>query len=158
MRKIGFVTLLVVIVVLWAASQSQPRFEGTWLMDKSRSQYPAETAVEVIHQHGVVVDISLSEKWPGRPDRPIELHLTTDGKPTVNTVAENKFTSTTHWDGKKLVTFVEGDRGQHMTETRELSGGEKELTVTGYHQDELTKPYYIRVMVRGDASNSHERP
>lgn len=85
----------------------------------------------------------------------MQIHLTTDSKPTVNTtVAGNKFTSTTDWDGNKLVTFVQGDRGQHMAETPELSSDGKQLTVTGYHQDELTKPYYVRVMFRSDAPSS----
>lgn len=119
-------------------------------MDKAHSQYPAESATEVIHQHGTVFDISFTEKGPGRPNSPMQIHLTTDGKPTINTVAGNKFTSTTHWEHSKLVTFVEGDRGQHMTEIRELSSDGKNLTVTGYHQDELTKPYYVRVMVRSE--------
>ncbi|HXX16947.1 MAG TPA: hypothetical protein VEJ47_18750 [Candidatus Eremiobacteraceae bacterium] len=46
------------------------------------------------------------------------------------------------------MTFVEGDRGQHMTETRQLSADGNTLTVTGYHQDELTKPYYVQVLTR----------
>jgi hypothetical protein len=115
-------------------------------MDKSRSQYPAESATEVIHQHDEAIDITLTEKWPGHDNPPTQLHLATDGKPTTNTVGPNKFVATTHWDHTKLVTFVEGDRSQHMTETRELSSDGKELTVTGYHQDELAKPYYVRVM------------
>ncbi len=78
----------------------------------------------------------------------MQIHLTTDGKPTTNTIGPNTFKSTTHWEDGKLVTFVEGDRGQHMTETRELSPDGNTLTVTGYHQDELKKPYYVRVMVK----------
>jgi hypothetical protein len=136
--------------MMMGAPQSHPNLEGVWHMDKARSQYPAESATEVIHQHGAVVDISFTEKGPGRPYSPMQIHLTTDGKPTINTMAGNKFTSTTHWEHTKLVTFVEGDRGQHMTEIRELSSDGKNLTVTGYHQDELTKPYYVRVMVRSE--------
>ena len=50
-------------------------------------------------------------------------------------------------NGGELVTFVEGDRG-HMTDIRQLSPDGKTLTVTGYHRDELVKPYYIRVMTK----------
>ena len=147
MRNLAFV-MVALGSVLVAAAQTHPNLEGTWRMDKSRSRYPAESATEVIHQQGVAVDVTLSEEWPGHRNPLTQLHLTTDGKPTINTVGPNKFTSTTHWDHSKLVTFVQGDRGQHMTETRELSSGGKELTVTGYHQDELSKPYYVRVMMR----------
>ena len=148
MRKVVFVALVVAGTFVLAAAQTHPSLEGTWNMDKARSQYPAESATEVIHQHGEMLDISLTEKRSGHPNSPMEIRLTTDGKPTINTVARNKFTSTTHWEHGKLVTFIEGDRGQHMTEVRELSSDGKTLTVTGYHQDELTKPYYVRVMVR----------
>ncbi len=150
MRNIAFVPLVVVGVLMLATAQTHPNLEGTWRMDKARSQYPAESATEVIHQHGEVFDISLTEKWPGRPNSPMQIHLATNGKPTINTFGGNKFTSTTHWEHSKLVTFVEGDRGQHMTEVRELSSDGKNLTVTGYHQDELTKPYYVRVMLRSE--------
>lgn len=129
-------------------AQKTPSLEGTWYMDKARSQYPAESATEVIKQRGNGIDITLTETMPGRPNAPIELHLSTDGKPTVNAVGPKKFTSTTHWERDKLVTYVEGDRGQHMTETRQVSADGKTLTVTGYHQDELTKPYYVRVMTK----------
>jgi hypothetical protein len=117
-------------------------------MDKAHSQYPAESATEVIQQHGEAIDITLTEKSPGHPNTPMQLHLRADGKPTISTVGPNKFTSTTHWEGGKLVTFVEGDRGQHMTEIRQLSPDGSTLTVNGYHQDELTKPYYVRVMTK----------
>ena len=108
----------------------------------------AESATEVIHQRGAVIDISFTGKWPGHPNAPMQLRLTADGKPTRSTVGPNTFTSTTHWVDGKLVTFVEGDRGQHLTEIRELSPDGNTLTVTGYHQDELKKPYYVRVMTR----------
>lgn len=119
-------------------------------MDKARSQYPAESATEVIRQQGAVADITVTEQLPGRPSSPMRIHLTTDGKSTVNTIGGKSFTATTHWDGGKLVTFVEGDRSQHMTEVRELSSDRETLTVTGYHQDELGKPYCVRVMVRSE--------
>jgi hypothetical protein len=135
---------------LTAAAQTHPNFEGTWRLDKAHSQYPAESATETIHQHSEALDITLTESMAGHTKGPMQIHLTTDGKPTTNTVAGNKFASTTHWEKNKLVTFIEGDRGQHMTETRELSSDGKTLTVTGYHQDELTKPYYIRVMVKSE--------
>ena len=136
---------------LTAMGQDHSQLQGTWYMDKARSQYPAESATEVISQHDSVVDITLTEQ-PGHSNGSMQLHLTTDGKPTTNTVGPNKFTSTTHWDGNKLVTFVEGDRGQHMTETREVSADGSTLTVTGYHQDELKKPYYVRVMTKHNPS------
>jgi hypothetical protein len=149
MRKTAFATLAVIGAITLTAAQERLNLAGTWQMDKARSQYPAEAAIEVIHQHGGAFDISLTEKWPGRSSAPMQIiHLTTDGKPAVNKIAGNKFTSTTHWEHGKLVTFVEGDRGQHMTEVRELSSDGHTLTVTGYHQDDLTKPYYVRVMVR----------
>lgn len=150
MRKVILVVPLLVGALLTAAPKTHPSFEGSWRMDKARSQYPAESASAIIHQHDEVLDITLTEKTAGHANGPMQIHLTTDGRPTTNTVAGNKFTSTTHWEHEKLVTFVEGDRGQHMTETRELSSDGKTLTVTGYHQDELTKPYYVRVMVRGE--------
>ncbi len=152
MRSIAVVAVVSLSAFMLTAAQSHPNLEGTWRMDKSRSQYPAESANEVIHQRGDVVDISFTEKWPGHPNSPMQIRLTADGKPSVNTIGGNKFTSTTHWDHLKLVTFVQGDRGQHMTEIRELSPDGKELTVSGYHQDELTKPYYVRVMVRAGLS------
>jgi len=154
MRRFAFFSSVIVTVSTLAGAQTQPSLEGSWLLDKTRSHYPAQSATEVIHQHGPAVDISFRETSPGRPDIAFDLHLTTDAKPTTNTVGANKFTSTTHWDGNRLVTFVEGDRGQHMTETRELSADGSVLTVTGYHQDELTKPYYVRVMVKTDAPGS----
>ena len=149
MRNLLFVAL-VGVGAFTLAAQTHPNLEGSWRMDKARSQYPAESATEVIHQHGEVVDITITEELQGRPNSPMQIHLTTDGKPTINTIGGNKFTSTTHWDRSKLVTFVEGDRSQHMTEIRELSSDGKSLTVTGYHQDELKKPYYVRVMVRSE--------
>jgi hypothetical protein len=90
----------------------------------------------------------ITEQRAGHPSPSTQIHLTTDGKPTTSTVGPNKFVSTSHWEKEKLVTFVEGDRGQHMTETRELSSDGNILTVTGYHQDELKKPYYVRVMTK----------
>ena len=150
MRNMILVVPVLAGAVLTAAAQTHPNFEGTWRLDKARSQYPAESATEVIHQHGEVLDISTTEKAAGHTNGPMQIHLTTDGKPTTNTIAGNKFTATTHWEHDKLVTFVEGDRGQHMTETRELSSDGKTLTVTGYHQDEFTKPYYVRVMVKSE--------
>ena len=150
MRKMILVAPLLAGTVVTAVAQTHPNFEGTWRLDKARSQYPGESAAEVIHQHGEVLDISITEKAAGHTNGPMQIHLTTGGQPTTNTVAGNKFTSTTHWEHDKLVTFVEGDGGQHMTETRELSSDGKTLTVTGCHQDELTKPYYFRVMVRSE--------
>jgi hypothetical protein len=152
MRNLASIPFLIVSVCMAATAQTHPNLDGTWRMDKTRSQYPAESATEVIHQHGDVVDISLTEKWPGHPKSPIEIHLTTDGKPSTSTVGGNKFISTTHWDHSRLVTFVQGDRGQHMTEVRALSSDGKQLTVKGYHQDELTKPYYVRVMEKTSAN------
>ena len=131
-----------------AVAQGHPNFEGTWVLAKDQSQYPAESATETIHQQGDTVDITFTEKWQGHSNAPTQLHLTADGKPTINKVGPNKFTATTYWDGSKLVTFVQGDRGQHMTEVRQLSLDGNTLTVTGYHQDELKKPYYIRVMTK----------
>ncbi len=143
-----FAALATLGMVIPAVPQVRPSRDGTWSMVKDRSQYPAESATEVIHQRGAVIDISFTEKWPGHPNAPMQLHLTADGKPTTSTVGPNTFTSTTHWVDGKLVTFVEGDRGQHLTEIRELSPDGNTLTVTGYHQDELKKPYYVRVMTR----------
>lgn len=133
-----------------AAAQSHPSFEGTWYMDKVHSQYPAESVTEVIQEHGEAIDITITEKRREQPTTPMQLHLTIDGKPTTSTVGPNKFTATTHWEEGKLVTFVEGERGQHMIETRQLSSDGKTLTVTGFHQDELKKPYYVRVMTRNN--------
>lgn len=147
--RITFVSVVIVIAAsLTAAAQAPSSLQGTWYLDKAHSHYPAESVTEVIAQHDNVVDITLTDQWPGHSNAPMHLHLTTDGKPATNTVGPNKFTSTTHWEGNKLVTFVEGDRGQHMTETREVSPDGSTLTVTGYHQDELKKPYYVRVMTR----------
>jgi hypothetical protein len=148
MRNIAFVALILAATPTLAAPQAHLSLDGTWYLDKAHSQYPAESATEVIHQHGKVVDITLTEKWPGHPDTPMQLHLTTDDKPTPSTVGPNTFTSTTHWEGAKLVTLIQGERGQHMTETRQLSTDGNTLTVTGYHQDELNKPYYVRVMTK----------
>jgi len=117
-------------------------------MAKDQGQYPAESATEVICLQGDTLDITFTEKWQGHSNAPMQLHLTADGKPIINTVGPNKFTATTHWDGSKLVTFVQGDRGQHMTEVRQLSSDGKTLTVTGYHQDGLQKPYYVRLMTK----------
>ncbi len=139
--------VIAVALATSAAATDHARLDGTWYLDKARSHYPAESATEVITQHDDVVDITLTET-PSHSNGPMQLHLNTDGKPTTNTVGPNKFTSTTHWEGSKLVTFVEGDRGQHMTETREVSTDGSTLTVTGFHQDELKKPYYVRIMTR----------
>ena len=147
MRNIAL-ALLSIGGVLTLAAQTRAGFKGTWHMDKAHSQYPAESATEVIEQHGKALDITFTESWPGRPSAPMQLHLRTDGKPSISTAGPNKFTSTTHWEHNKLVTFVQGDRGQHMTEVRQLSPDGNTLTVTGYHQDELTKPYYVRVMIK----------
>lgn len=141
-------SLLMTSLLIMAADKSHPNLQGTWYLDKAHSQYPAESATEVIQQNGDLVDITLKEEWAGGPSTPMQIRLRTDGKPTTNTVGPNKFTSTTHWEDGKLVTFVEGDRGQHMTETREVSPDGKTLTVTGYHQDELKKPHYVRVMTK----------
>ncbi len=147
--RVTFVSVAMVIAAsLTAVAQAHPKLEGTWYLDKAASHYPAESATEVIAQHDDMVDITLTDQWPGHSNAPMHLHLTPDGKPAMNTVGPNKFTSTTHWEGNKLVTFVEGDRGQHMTETREVSPDGSTLTVTGYHQDELKKPYYVRIMTR----------
>ena len=147
MRKTLFVIFVFAAMAAIAAAQAHPTLDGTWYMDKARSHYPAQSAIETIHQKDQVIDITVDET-PGRPGNPMQLHLSADSKPMVSTVGPNKFTSKTHWEGSKLVTFVEGDRGQHMTETRELSSDGSTLTVTGYHQDELTKPYYVRVMTK----------
>ena len=147
MRKSLLAALVALGMLVPAVAQNHPSLDGTYKMVKSQSQYPAESATETIHQHGNAIDITLTEQ-PAHSNAPIQLYLTTDGKPATNTVGTNKFTSTTHWDGSKLVTFVEGDHGQHMTEVRELSPDGNTLTVTGYHQDELKKPYYVRVMAR----------
>ena len=135
-------------MLITAAAQEHPKLDGTWVMVKAESQYPAESATETIRQQGDALDITFTEKWSGHSNAPMRLRLTTNGKPSTSTVGPNKFTSTTHWDGNKLVTFVEGDRGQHMTEVRQLSPDGNTLTVIGYHQDELKKPYYVRVMTR----------
>ena len=150
MRGVLFVAVVVAGTSILAVAQKHPSFEGTWNMDKVHSQYPAQSATELIHQQGQLIDVTITEKSPGHPNSPMQLHLSTDGKPVVSTVGPNKFTSMTHWEGDKLVTFVEGDRGQHMTETRQLSPDGKTLTVTGYHQDDQTNPYYVRVMVRSE--------
>ncbi len=148
MRNLVFATLAALTLSILTVAQVNPNLNGTWTMVKEESQYPAEAATETIQQHGNAVDITLVEERAGHPNAPMHMHLTTDGKPTTSTVGPNKFTSTTHWDGDKLVTFVEGDRGQHMTEIRQLSPDGNTLTVTGYHQDELKKPYYVRVMTK----------
>ncbi len=147
MRNLLFVALAAAGACALAA-QTRADLEGTWRMDKVRSQYPAESATEVIHQHGDAVDITITEKQHGHWNSPMQIHLTTDGKPGFNTIGGNRFTSTTHWDHGRLLTFIEGERNQHMTEIRELSADGRLLTVTGYHQDELRKPYYVRIMVR----------
>jgi hypothetical protein len=147
-RNVAMLMLSMGSVLTLGADDTHQSLEGTWYLDKAHSQYPAESATEVILQHGDMVDITLTENGAGRPNNPMQIRLSTSGKPTVNTVGPNTFTSTTRWDHGKLVTFVEGDRGQHMTEVRELSPDGKTLTVTGYHQDELKKPHYVRVMTK----------
>ena len=147
MRNIVLHVFLVAASAAIAVSQMHPTIDGTWYMDKARSHYPAESATEVIRQQGAQIEITLNES-PSHPGNPMQLHLSADGKPVVSVVGPNKFTSRSHWEGSKLVTFVEGDRGQHMTETREVSSNGTTLTVTGYHQDDLNKPYYVRVMTK----------
>src|SRR5579871_2199360 len=120
MWKSLFPALIALGMLLPGTAQDLPNFDGTYVMVKAQSRYPAESATEIIHQHGNAIDINLTEQ-PTHSSAPMQLHLTTDGKPATSNVGPNKFTSTTHWDGGKLVTFVEGDRGQHMTEVRELS-------------------------------------
>lgn len=153
MRNPALIALVALGVLAFTIAQTSHSpasrdLAGSWQMDKAHSQYPAEGALETIQQHDGVIDIIVIETWSGRARPPMHLHLTTDGKPATNFVGGNTFTSTTHWEDGKLVTFVEDGRGQHMTETRELSSDGNTLTVTGYHQDELTKPHYVRVMKR----------
>lgn len=148
MRNLAFTLIIVSVLVTTAAAQDNPSLEGTWHMDKARSQYPAESATELIRQNGDAIEITFTENWPGHPNAPMQLRLSVDGRPMVSMVGPNKFTSRTHWEEGKLVTIVEGDRGQHMTETRQVSPDGKTLVVTGYHQDELKKPYYVRVMTK----------
>lgn len=145
---IAFVVVGALMLTLAQTSNNPaaPDLAGSWQMDKAHSQYPAEGALETIQQHDGVIDIIVIESWAGRARPPMHLHLTTDGKPATNLVGGNTFTSTTHWEKGKLITFVEDGRGQHMTETRELSSDGNTLTVTGYHQDDLTRPHYVRVM------------
>ena len=78
-----FAALATLGMVIPAVPQVRPSLDGTWSMVKDRSQYPAESATEVIHQRGAVIDISFTEKWPGHPNAPMQLHLTADGKPTT---------------------------------------------------------------------------
>lgn len=148
MQNIALVIIIATAGLVATSAQAHPNLDGTWHLDKAHSQYPAESATEEIRQHGDAIDITLSEKMPGHPSNTMQLHLTTDGKPTASTIGRNKFTSTTTWDDGKLVTFVQDDRGQHMTEIRRVSTDGSTLTVTGYHQDELKKPYYVRVMTK----------
>ena len=158
MRNPALIAFVVVLALALAVAQtpqtqSSRNLAGSWQMDKAHSQYPAEGALETIQQHDGVIDIIVIETWSGRARPPMHLRLTTDGKPATNMVGGNTFTSTTRWEEGKLVTFVEDGRGQHMTETRELSSDGSTLTVTGYHQDELVKPRYVRVMKKAGSGS-----
>ena len=75
MRKTFFAAVIVVAVALIAVAQGHSKIQGTWYLDKVHSHYPAEYATEVITQHDNVVDISLTEEWPGHPNAPMKLHL-----------------------------------------------------------------------------------
>ncbi|HXX16946.1 MAG TPA: hypothetical protein VEJ47_18745 [Candidatus Eremiobacteraceae bacterium] len=91
------VVLTIFLAGFTVAAQTHPSLEGTWVMDKARSQYPAESLIEIIHQHGDAIDISTTEQSPGHANPPMQLHLTTDGKPATNTVGPNTFISRSHW-------------------------------------------------------------
>lgn len=153
--KIQFVTRLSAAMLLTAAlgvvqAQAKPNLSGTWKVDVSKSDFgplpaPDSQTEKISHEDPDVKVAVASSGQMG--DLNYDLHYTTDGKETTNTVAGNEMKSTAKWDGEELVVdttgnfngtdFTAKDRwtlsedGKTLTQQRHISfaGGEGDMKV-----------------------------
>lgn len=117
------------------AQQAKPNFSGKWALDLGKSNLDVNTTgiVRVDHiQHNepkLVHEITAKLPQGRHASRVV---YTTDGKSNVNRLGKQNVTSTTRWDGNKLVTVSHlQDKGTTVEtkETWELSANGKVLTV-----------------------------
>lgn len=154
--------LAVILTVLAAApgwsQDAKPNFSGTWNLDLAKSdfgQMPAPTSiVHVIDHKEPAIKVTTTTKSE-QGDIVNMRDLTTDGKPNSNKIktggAEQDVTSTSKWDGNKLLTSFKleaGGMSLDINDTWEVSADGKLLTITRmFHTpqgDGTTKTVYTK--------------
>ena len=138
MRKTAPTLWLVLMAATVVAQGAKPNLSGTWTLDLSKSDFggvPTPTAMVLTIDHKEPTLKIKSEQKSEMGDVANERTLTTDGKPNTNKIragqGDQMVTSTTKWDGQKLVSTYTMDIGvsADFVDTWELSSDGKVLTV-----------------------------
>jgi hypothetical protein len=160
--KIQYVTRLCASLLLTVAfgvvqAHAKPNLSGTWKVNVSKSDFgpmpaPDSQTDKVTHEDP---DVKIGVTSTGQMgDLNYDLHYTTDGKETTNTVVGNEMKSTAKWEGDELVIDTTGnfngtdftakdrwtlsDDAKTMTVQRHLSfaGGEGDQKIVLEKQEE----------------------
>ncbi len=139
MHKLTFKILpLAMLAVAFGAVQAQAKsdFSGTWKANTSKSDFgpmPApDSVVEKIVHEEPSLKVNIAQVG-GQGDMTYDMSYTTDGKESVNKVADNEFKTTLKWDSDDLVAETKGafDGNEFTAKDRwALSDGGKTMTVT----------------------------
>ena len=125
-----FLTLIVGI----AQAQTRPNLSGTWKLNVSKSDFghgpaPEARTDKIVHEDPNLKDTITQSNQQG--EITYDMHYTTDGKETTNTIRQNEFKSIAHWEGDQLAIESKGTLGRPVTlkDHWSLSGDGKTLTL-----------------------------
>jgi hypothetical protein len=140
MKKASFaVCLMLILSALAWAQAAKPDFSGTWKLDPAKSDFgpaPVPDSLVSVVDHKEPKLVIKTTQVIQQGEFVNERNLTTDGKPNANKLkspmGEQDITSTTNWDGSRLVTAysmtIQGT-ALDFRDTWELSGDGKTLTI-----------------------------
>jgi hypothetical protein len=137
MRKFRLISLtLLIAAVCVVNAQAKSDYSGTWKANMGKSEFgpmpPPDSFTEKITQDEPSLKVNVAQTG-GTGDANYDMAYTTDGKESVNHVADNEFKTTLKWDGDDLVADTKGSFGGNDFTSKDhwtLSDGGKTLTVT----------------------------
>ena len=167
-RTIGTMTLLLLGVGVVAA-QSEPQFAGSWVLDRSQSQFPTHEGRDqdrrddqvqppevklVVEQHGTMLKVTRT-MTRGTRERSMTDTLVADGSDQTHQGYRGNVVTRAAFEGDRLVvtqTHVkkgeQGDRAMSRQSTWTLSPDGRVLTIdTTMHSprgDRAMKTVYVR--------------
>jgi len=142
MRRNSLFLTLALLLPTIAAAQSPADFSGTWKINMSKSDPPPQGrgGMQQVDQSRIVVTITQTAEMLTLVRSGGQMEMTTsyylDGRESTNRMGRGEMTSTSTWDGAKLVTEGSaqmetpmGTMNLKTSETRELSADGKQMTV-----------------------------
>lgn len=143
MRRTLWSLTLALLLPAVAVAQAPVDFSGTWKINMGKSDPPPQGrgGMQQVDQSRIVLTITQTAETLTMVRSGGQMELTTtyylDGRESTNRMGRGEMTSTSRWDGMKLVTEGSAQMETPMgsmsittTETRELSADGTQMTVT----------------------------